>query len=182
MWFINFRGAKFSRFELYPRKQRNFSSAKLKRYTVFLQCLPPQVRMVLASTKEIEDLEALASLADRVVEVATPSVSSIETSQLSTEVERLRTEITGLKFLVKSLSSFSTSSQQSMLVDAELPVLLHLITLLVFAGITHALLTKQLNAYNLVLGARETLRPVADGSQCFQPFLQLPIFRSREDR
>ena len=79
---------------------------------LFLQRLPPQVRMVLASTKETEDLEALASLADRVVEVATPSVSSIETSQLSAEVEQLRTEITSLKSLVKSLSSLSTPSQR----------------------------------------------------------------------
>ena len=64
---------------------------------LFLQRLPPQVRMVLASTRDTEDLEVLASLADRVVEVATPSVSSVETSQLSAEV---RTDITDLKSLV----------------------------------------------------------------------------------
>ena len=49
--------------------------------------------MVLASAKE-DDLDKLASLADRVAEVATPSVSVIETSQLSAEVEQLRAEIT----------------------------------------------------------------------------------------
>ena len=43
--------------------------------------------MVLASAKE-DDLDKLASLADRVAEVATPSVSVIETSQLSAEVEQ----------------------------------------------------------------------------------------------
>ena len=72
---------------------------------LFLQRLPPQVRMVLASTRDTEDLEVLASLADRVVEVATPSVSSVETSQLSAEVDKLRTDITDLK----SLSSLSAS-------------------------------------------------------------------------
>ena len=76
---------------------------------LFLQRLPPQVRMVLASTRDTEDLEVLASLADRVVEVATPSVSSVETSQLSAEVDKLRTDITDLKSLVKSLTSLSAS-------------------------------------------------------------------------
>ena len=61
--------------------------------------------MILASTKEPEKLEDLASLADRVVEVATPTVSSIQTSQLSSEVEQLRAEIGSLKSLVQSLSS-----------------------------------------------------------------------------
>ena len=75
---------------------------------LFLQRLPPAVRMVLASAKE-DDLDKLASLADRVAEVATPSVSVIETSQLSAEVEQLRAEITDLKSLViKSLSSTSS--------------------------------------------------------------------------
>ena len=74
---------------------------------LFLQRLPPAVRMVLASAKE-DDLDKLASLADRVAEVATP-VSVIETSQLSAEVEQLRAEITDLKSLVvKSLSSTSS--------------------------------------------------------------------------
>ena len=72
---------------------------------LFLQRLPLNVRMVLASTKEPEKLEDLASLADRVVEVATPTVSSIQTSQLSSEVEQLRAEIGSLKSLVQSLSS-----------------------------------------------------------------------------
>ena len=49
----------------------------------------------------------MASLADRVVEVATPTVSSIQTSQLSSEVEQLQAEIGSLKSLVQSLSSRS---------------------------------------------------------------------------
>ena len=56
-------------------------------HELFLQRLPPAVRMALASAKE-DDLDKLASLADRVAEVTTPSVSVIETSQLSAEVEQ----------------------------------------------------------------------------------------------
>ena len=71
---------------------------------LFLQRLPPNVKMVLASTSEREDLEAFASLADR---VATPTVSKIETSHLSAEVEQ---QIADLRSLVKSLSSHPPST------------------------------------------------------------------------
>uniref|UniRef100_A0A1X7VKM7 Reverse transcriptase n=1 Tax=Amphimedon queenslandica TaxID=400682 RepID=A0A1X7VKM7_AMPQE len=71
---------------------------------LFLQHLPSDVRMVLASAKETEELDTLASLADRVIEVSAPSISLLGTTQLSSEVDSLRTEITDLKSLVKSLS------------------------------------------------------------------------------
>ena len=70
-----------------------------------MQHLPPNVRMVLASTKEIEELESLASLADKVVEVAAPVVATVQTSQFSSEMEYLRSEIASLKWLVQSLST-----------------------------------------------------------------------------
>ena len=70
-----------------------------------MQRLPPNVRMVLASTKEDEELECLASLADKVVEVAAPVVATVQTSQLSGEMEYLRSEIASLKRLVQSLST-----------------------------------------------------------------------------
>ena len=79
---------------------------------LFLQRLPSNVRMVLESVKETEELESLAVLADRVAEVSSPSVSSIENSQLSTEVEYLRAEITDLKSLVKSLPQRHQQSQR----------------------------------------------------------------------
>ena len=74
---------------------------------LFLQRLPQNVRMVLAATKDTEDLETLATLADKVMEVAPPTVSTAttESSQLSTEVDQLRAEIAGLKELVQSASS-----------------------------------------------------------------------------
>ena len=34
MWFIKFRRAQFSQFQVYPQKQQKFSSVKLKHYTI----------------------------------------------------------------------------------------------------------------------------------------------------
>lgn len=47
---------------------------------LFLQSLPANVRMVLASTPETVSLEDLAALADRVVEVAAPRVAGVDAS------------------------------------------------------------------------------------------------------
>ena len=44
---------------------------------LFLQRLPPNVRMVLASTPDTGNITELAQLADKVMEVAAPSVSGI---------------------------------------------------------------------------------------------------------
>ena len=76
----------------------------------FIQHLPPNMKMMLASISDTEDLRALASLADRISEVATPTVSTIVTSHLSAEVKQLWTEIADLTFLVKSLFSHSNST------------------------------------------------------------------------
>ena len=47
---------------------------------LFLQRLPPNVRMVLASADATMDLNKLADMADKVMEVATPTVSAITDS------------------------------------------------------------------------------------------------------
>ena len=60
---------------------------------LFLQRLSPNVRMVLASS-DTTDLEKLAQLADKIVEVATPSTS---------EIDHLRAEIAEIKRIVESL-------------------------------------------------------------------------------
>ena len=67
---------------------------------LFLQRLPSNVRMVLASTPDAGNLDDLAQLADKIVEVATPSISSVKTSD---EFERLRHEVTELKLLIQTL-------------------------------------------------------------------------------
>ena len=72
---------------------------------LFLQRLPANVRMVLASAGDTVSLEELAQLADKVVEVAAPSISAMSAPQLTAEVAQLRAEVTHLRELVKSLSS-----------------------------------------------------------------------------
>ena len=72
---------------------------------LFLQRLPGNVRMVLASTPDTVDLASLAELADKVVEVAAPAVAAVQAPSLSTDVEQLRSEVTRLQGLVKALST-----------------------------------------------------------------------------
>ena len=78
---------------------------------LFLQRLLANVRMVLASAGDTVSLEELAQLADKVVEVAAPSISAVSAPQLTAEVAQLRAEVTHLRELVKSLSSRGRSFQ-----------------------------------------------------------------------
>ena len=67
---------------------------------LFLQRLPSNVRMVLASSPESVGIDNLATLADRITEVATStsSVSSVEQpSQVSSELNQLRAEVADLR-------------------------------------------------------------------------------------
>ena len=76
---------------------------------LFLQRLPSNVRMVLASMDTSIDLNKLADMADKVMEVATPTVSAITSTNLehtkSSEVEKLREEVAKLTDIVASLST-----------------------------------------------------------------------------
>ena len=72
---------------------------------LFLQRLPANVRMVLASTPDTTSLEDLAELADKIVEVATPAIAAVATSSLTTEVEHLRKEVTRLQQQLESLTT-----------------------------------------------------------------------------
>ena len=56
--------------------------------------------MVLASTPDAGSLDELAQLADKRMEVVTPSVSSVHTS---TDFENLRQEVAELKLLIQTL-------------------------------------------------------------------------------
>lgn len=69
---------------------------------LFLQRLPADVRLILASTADLVALDELAALADKIMEVhtATPSVTAVTSSQLATEVGKLRAELTSLKSMV----------------------------------------------------------------------------------
>ena len=70
---------------------------------LFFKRLPSNVRMVLASTDESLTLDKLAELADKVMEVAIPSVAAIHTPQPVTEVTQLREKVARLSELVQSL-------------------------------------------------------------------------------
>ena len=57
---------------------------------LFLQCLPANIRMVLASTPDTSTLEEVAQLADKIIKVAAPTtVAAVHTNA---DVEQLRTE------------------------------------------------------------------------------------------
>ena len=72
---------------------------------LFLQRLPPNVRMVLASADPSTTLENLADMADKIMEVSTPSVAAMSTASVdSSEVKQLRDEVSRLADLVASLS------------------------------------------------------------------------------
>ena len=53
---------------------------------IFLQRIPNNVRMVLASTLDTVSLAKLAELADKIVEVAAPTVATVQNTELSAEV------------------------------------------------------------------------------------------------
>ena len=73
---------------------------------LLLQRLPANVRMVLASADASMDLSKLADMADKVIEVSTPSVAAISGSGSdSSNLGQLQEEIARLTALVKSLSS-----------------------------------------------------------------------------
>ena len=75
---------------------------------LFLQRLPPNVRMVLASTSTTTSLEELAELADKIAEVAAPTIAATSTPspspQLLEELQQLRTEVKQLQSSFRSLS------------------------------------------------------------------------------
>ena len=73
---------------------------------LFLQRLPANVRMVLASTAATTSLEDMAELADKIVEVATPVVAAVDSPlpQLTSQLEQLRTEVSRLQSSVKALT------------------------------------------------------------------------------
>ena len=71
---------------------------------LFLQRLPANVRMVLASTRDDTPIEDLAQLADKIVEVAVPPhISNVSASVQSSELQQLKSEIASLTKVVQSL-------------------------------------------------------------------------------
>ena len=77
---------------------------------LFLQRLPSHVRMVLASSGEMT-LDALAQLADKVMEVSAPAISSVSVAPLTSEVEQLREEVGRLRSLIANLQVSQPQSE-----------------------------------------------------------------------
>ena len=75
---------------------------------LFLQCLPNHVRMAFTSASDMS-LEALAQLADKTMEVPTPTVSAVHISLLASKVEQL---CMGIAILKDTLASLQLPSSQ----------------------------------------------------------------------
>lgn len=71
---------------------------------LFLQRLPANVRMVLASSGETSTLEELAQLGDKIIAAASPAVASV-TKSLSSKIDELRAEVSRLRETVSALTS-----------------------------------------------------------------------------
>ena len=98
--------------QLLGDKARNTDSAFLRE--LFLQRLPPNVRMILASTPDtgnLDDVAQLADLADKVMEVATPS-PSIAAVNTTSELEHLRKEVAELKSVLQDFQPSRRSSSR----------------------------------------------------------------------
>ena len=78
---------------------------------LFLQRIPPNVRIVFASSGDAKSLDELATLADKILDAAHTSMASIAPTSLPREVDDLRTEVARLKELVGSLSAGDRSTQ-----------------------------------------------------------------------
>ena len=78
---------------------------------LFLQRLPANVRMVLASADDSTDLHKLADMADKVMEVASPTVAALSGDRPdrtdASEMEQLREKVARLADLVSSLTTRS---------------------------------------------------------------------------
>ena len=80
------------------------ADAKLIR-ELFLQRLPSNVRMVLASFGDTKPLEELAELGDNIIAAGPPGVSGVTQPEPSREVEELRSELAQLRERVSTLST-----------------------------------------------------------------------------
>lgn len=81
---------------------------------LFLQRLPANVRMVLASADATTDLAKLADMADKIVEVATPTVAAISQPNPDPDIQQLRAEVTRLAELVASLTTHRPRRDRSL--------------------------------------------------------------------
>jgi len=95
--------------QLLGDKAQNTDGAFLRE--LFLQRLPSNIRMVLASTPDTGNLDDMALLADKIMEVATPA-PSITTISTTSKLERLHKEVAELKSMLQGSQSSNQPSKR----------------------------------------------------------------------
>ena len=80
---------------------------------LFMQRLPTNVRMVLASMSERAQLEELATMADKILEVAMPSIAMVSAPKRATsELKQLREQNTSLREQILALQASAGSRRR----------------------------------------------------------------------
>ena len=135
---------------------------------LFMQRLPANVRMVLPSTPDMGNLDELAQLADKIMEVAIPSGPTIAAVSSTTfELEHLRKKVAELKSLLQGLRPLSNQVLDALLVQIDSRQNSSV-------GTTTSMVTMHRNA-NPPARSRETSRPRGEGDGRSWPFPQSPI-------
>lgn len=144
---------------------------------LFMQRMPPNTRMVLASMSESTPLDELATLADKIREVATLSIAAVNVpSQASDEMEQLRVEFARLEQQISVLQAPTGPTQsQSRSHNRPQP---RSPSQQESVGIIGDSATLPSNARSLV-PRRETARPATSGDELRWPSDKLPLFRDR---
>lgn len=87
---------------------------------LFLQRFPNHIRIVLASLGDMP-LEALATLADKVMEVASPSVYSVNVAPLTSEAGQLRLQVAQLQEMIAALKVFTNPQRRARSYSRSIP-------------------------------------------------------------
>ena len=125
----------------------------------------------MLQTPDTGNLDELAQLADKIMEVAIPSGPTIAAvSSTTSELEDLRKEVAELKSLLQGLVPLSNQVLDALLVQIDSCKNSSV-------GTTTSMLTMHRNA-NPHARSRETSRPHAEGDRRSWPFPQLPILHN----
>ena len=154
------------------------ADAKLLR-ELFLQRLPGNVRMVLASFGDTKTLDELAELGDNIIAAGPPGVSGFTQPEPSREVEELRSELSQLRERVSALSTSTRTRSPS---PRRRPFRPRSLPPPPCAGTTLASATWPVNAH-LPAPTRETGRPVRRrGRRSWPSSLPLILYHRSQPR
>ena len=80
--------------------------------------------MVLASTADTTFIDELANIADKIMEVATPSISAVSQSQLFSDMKQLYSQISDFPHLNDEILSYSFNHPSPTIISVS-PLLVH---------------------------------------------------------